>query len=205
MATGWYIWILRNSKIWLPFCLLLSCSRGEKPSVNQHLDVSALRQASLVCRAGNGFFSGFFRRYGSQAQRYSHIGILSIEQGQAFVYHAEASELTGVGSVRREPLSIFLDGIKTYAFYDMPYDSSAKENILDTVKAYHHRHTPFDLNFDNANDKEVYCTELIAVAINKVMKQAVILPSVHLHDRVLYGLDDVRVGAQRYAPKKAVP
>lgn len=138
---------------------------------------------NLVCRLGNGYFSNYFKEYASTEKKFSHIGILSKENDTLFVYHSEASELTGVGFVKKELLNSFLDGIKTFDFYRLDFNDTINSQILEQVKRYYNLKTPFDLDFNNADDTKLYCSELIAVSINKSLKDSIIKPTLILNKK----------------------
>lgn len=193
METGLYIWKIKNKLliIFISF-LFLSCTNVNKNNTLETIPNQVkLTNGVLVCRLGNGFFSDYFRKYASKEKRFSHIGIISIENGEYFVYHTEASELTGVGFVKKESLISFLDGIKIYEFFEMKYSERTKSKILENVYNYYIHKTPFDLSFDSSNDSELYCTELIATSINNALNKEIILPTLILNGKKIFSLDDI--------------
>ncbi len=200
MEIGLCIWNLKNKALFIIFFLVLfGCENTKKQqSVQINVNQDKLTNAVLVCRLGNGFFSSYFKRYASKEQKYSHIGIISIENDTTFVYHSEASELTGVGFVKKETLNQFLKGIKVYDFFQFNYSDSIKNKILDNVKNYYLKKVSFDLDFDSFDDNKVYCAELIAISINKVFDTIQIKPNIILNDKKLYGLDDIYLNENVY-------
>ena len=185
--------MLKNKILILAFSFFcVGCnSSNEKQEFTLNIDQELLCTGDIICRLGNGYFSKYFREYASREKKYSHIGILSIENGVIYVYHSEASELTGVGLVKKETLNYFLSDINIYEFYRMNYSTSMISQITNKVKIYYQRKTPFDLDFDSSNDNELYCAELIAVSINSALKKVVIEPTLILNNQLLYGLDDI--------------
>lgn len=193
MEIGWCIWTRKN-RILLTFLvsLFFSCASENKlehPSTT--LTIEGLSNATIVCRLGTGFFSGFFRQYASAEKKYSHIGIIRMENGLPYVYHSEASEFTGVGFVKKEPLEVFLDGIAVYDFFEMAYAEEVKAKIIEQVDAYYLDKTPFDLAFDSFDNTELYCTELIATSINQVLEKQAIQPSLLWNGKEIYALDNI--------------
>lgn len=194
METGWYIWNPKNKVLFISLVVSLALSCRE--SSNRHKtntipNLDTLENATLVCRVGNGYFSNFFRTYASAEKKYSHIGIISEEDGLLYVYHSEASELTGAGQVKKETLDVFLTDITVYDFFEFNYPDSTKKKIMTHIKHYYANEIPFDLAFDNANDDALYCTELVAKAVNKAMDSQEIEPTLLLNGKKLYGLDDI--------------
>lgn len=178
----------------LLFVLLLGCSNSTSQFQSGYLhlpDTVCFCHGDVICRLGNGFFSAHFRNYGSQEKLYSHLGLLEVVHDSAFVLHAEASELTGIGYIKREPVHEFLSGTKTWGLYRFNYTDSIKNRIVDTAKWYFDCKTPFDLQFDLSDDNALYCTEYIAVSINKGCGQTIISPTLLIQEQRFYGLDDI--------------
>lgn len=194
MEIGWYTWKQRNKlpviflSLLLIGCTNLSIDKSIEGSKSYKNELS---NGVLICRLGTGFFSEYFKKYASRERKFSHIGIVSIENGNYYVYHSEASELTGIGHVKKEPLDSFLEGIAVFDFFEMNYSDQTKLKIIDKVKSYYTHKTPFDLSFDSYDDSELYCTELIAISINQVLNKEVIKPTLILNGKEIYSLDDI--------------
>lgn len=190
---------MAKNKIFINLLLffLLSCNNMQKKSCeNKAFFYDSLQSGVLICRLGNGFFSNYFRNYASKEKKFSHIGIISKENDSLFVYHSEASELTGVGKVKREHLSSFLNGIKVFSFFEFTYHDTVVNNILSEIKSYYLLNTPFDLDFNSLNDNQLYCSELIAVSINKTLKKDVIKPSIIIKNKKIFSLDDIYLNSK---------
>lgn len=175
------------------FALFLGCDNSKKNNEDEiGFDFKQIKNGFLICRLGNGYFSNYFRKYASKEQKYSHIGIISKENDSIYVYHSEASEFTGIGYVKKESLNLFIKEIKTFDFFKFKLSDSTKTNIMNSVKGYYEKKTPFDLNFNSFDDNELYCTELIATSINNSVTDSIkITPSLLLNGKKLYSLDDI--------------
>lgn len=193
MEIGLYTWILRNRLyLILLIFLVFSCKPTQQKTENiDNIDAEKLVSSNLVLRLGNGFFSNYFKKYASSEKKFSHIGIISKENDSIFVYHSEASEFTGIGCVKRESLTSFLNGIETFDFYKLNFNETKNLEIVDQVKQYYKLKIPFDIDFDSSNDKKLYCTELIATSINKALEDIVIIPTLQLNNKKIYALDDI--------------
>ena len=193
MEIGLFICNLKNKILFLLILFnVFSCNqiRPEK-NILDNQSINKLASGNLVCRLGNGYFSKYFKEYASTEKKFSHIGILSKENDTLFVYHSEASELTGIGFVKRESLNSFLKGIKTFDFYRLNFNDTINFQILNQVKHYYNLKTPFDVEFNSTDDTKLYCSELIAISINKSLKDSIIKPTLILNKKKLYALDDI--------------
>lgn len=151
----------------------------------------SLKDGDVICRLRTGFFSKHFRERASKDKIYSHIGVVETASDTTFVIHVEASELTGIGFVKREPIDTFLDGVTTWGIYRTNLPDSVCEKISKTAKVYFDRKTPFDLDFETDDDSKVYCTELVALSINQASDSTLIVPTMKMGDKRCYALDDI--------------
>jgi Permuted papain-like amidase enzyme, YaeF/YiiX, C92 family len=145
-----------------------------------------LSDGDLIFRRGNGFFSNHFREFSEKRKEYSHVGILCKKTDSIFVIHAEASELTGIGFVRKDLLTDFLEGIEEWAVFRVK-DAPA-HTISDLALKY--CDTPFDLDFDLCDTSAVYCSELVALCVNAAFNTAVITASTVKAGKPFIAIDD---------------
>ena len=172
------------------------CSEEKKLSPSASTDglnlsvPSGISDGDLICRLGNGFFSGYFQRLNGKDCRFSHIGILSCEGDSVFVYHSEASELTGVGQVMKTPFEEFAKDALEWEIFPFG-DSVVGAEVVKRAEFYRRKSTPFDLDFDLSNDSALYCTELVAKCVNLSFGKDTILPTGGINGLRYYSVDDV--------------
>ncbi|MCL6217739.1 YiiX/YebB-like N1pC/P60 family cysteine hydrolase [Zunongwangia pacifica] len=189
------MWNLKNNFIYFFFIIFcVQCHSPKKKEVA--IDYENIHTGNLVCRLGNGYFSDFFRKYASSEKKYSHIGIISKENNIIYVFHTEANELTGSGKVKKERLDSFLNGIETFDFFETIFNTHTNLEIVNTVKDYYKKETPFDIDFNTDNDHELYCSELIAVSINKTIGKEIIKPTLILNKKKYFSLDDIYLNSE---------
>lgn len=191
--------------LFLSFLIFSSCTgdKNKKERID-HALFTDIRNGDIICRLGNGFFSNQFKNYSLNEKLYSHAGIVEQQGDSLFVIHSEASELTGIGHVRREPIDIFLEDIGTWGVYRVNADDSICDKIVAYAKEYFTRKTPFDMDFDASDDSKVYCTELIALAVNKALQDSVIKPKMNIGRHKIYGIDNVYLLPEIKEIKKVV-
>lgn len=186
------------------FLIFISCTNN-KVDQDQSYDYNLFEQGDIICRLGNGFFSNQFKNYSKKEKIYSHVGIVDVSNDSVFVYHSEASELTGIGSVKREPLTLFLNKIDTWGVYRLKVQDSLKLKIVENANYYYERKTPFDMDFDLTDDTKLYCTEFVAVSVNKALNDSIIHPGIKMKNKMFYGIDDIYDLPISYLIHKVIP
>lgn len=169
---------------------LIGCHINDKSFGKSKWTTQKLEDGDIIYRHGNGFFSDYFRKSSNKEQLYSHVGIIIIDDNRIYVIHSEASELTGVGGVRKELLSTFLKGISTWAVYRLDTTQIIRDSISYIATQYLNKKTAFDLDFDNTSDGRVYCTELIALSVNKAAHTDLIKATGRIGDKHYFAIDD---------------
>lgn len=168
----------------------LACRRGENPAVSVP---AGARSGDIVCRRGRGAVSALFAERASAARRFSHAGVVWVDSaGRLWVIHTEAEpDGNGRSGVRLQPYAAFAAESRRVAFYRLPVSDLVASAVADTALALLARGIPFDLDFDTATDSALYCTELVAAAVNRAAGDSLIRPAWRWRGRRYYGLDDL--------------
>ena len=130
-----------------------------------------LQTGDLVFRAGRGLFSALFRSLGQSDSPYSHVGVVYRRGGSLYVIHAEADDFTGIGSARMDRLADFVssDNASSYTFRrPKALDAPRRDRLARTLLGYVQEAVPFDTDFDLADDRRLYCSELVYKAFLSV-------------------------------------
>lgn len=189
MANGRLTSVLKNS--FLLLFLLFSCKAENNHTTNDHQGGNNFKSGDVICRLGNGFFSEYFKDISPGEKIYSHVGVIYKDGSNIDVIHIEASELTGVGFVKKESLETFLEKIKVWGVYRLKAKEEIQLAISQQAKAYLAKKIPFDLNFNSSDDKELYCTELVANCINKSFGKTVIKPTIAQNEPAVLYVSDI--------------
>lgn len=171
---------------------LFACDSHSKKFTEPEKDYSGFENGDIVCRLGNGIFSDYFRRASLKEELYSHVGIVCVDStGGVSVIHCEVSEFTGMGGVKKEPLSVFINNVSDWGLYRLDTTSVVKSRVVGYASEYYENNTPFDFGFNSISDDKVYCTQMVALAINKAMSREVISPNGILNQKKYYAVDDI--------------
>lgn len=151
-------------------CLLAtsctSTSNSKEPEKSVYISKDTIRSGDLICRLGDGLFSDVFKQFSGGDNRFSHIGIVHCQDSVYYVIHSEASETTGIGGVIMDSISNFINHSLDYQIYRVANDT-IRQRIDSVAYSYYQKNTPFDLSFDLSSDSALYCSELVAISINK--------------------------------------
>lgn len=133
-----------------------------------------LQSGQLVVSDSGEADSLLISLFGEQYTPYGHAGILSIEEGQAYVYEGYAllwPSLKGPptdamrGRIRRVSLEQYIDRQRVTAIFDPPTGVD-KAAVAAFARARHEDRTEFDPYFDWQDHTRLYCTEFAALALH---------------------------------------
>ena len=149
--------------------------RRETDKFNSHATDSAialLHTGDVVLRMGIGADSYLLSELSHRDKRFSHCGIVVIEDGKPWVYHSIGGEDNPDERLRRDPASFFFSPLHNTAISIVRYDNSKEqaERLTGIVKEYYAARPKFDMKFDLATDDKLYCSEFVYKAFNKAMK-----------------------------------
>ncbi len=132
--------------------------------------VNSLKTGDLIVRHGRGFISNAFMSLSFKEKKYSHSGIIHIENGKAFVYHAIGGEENVDNKMRKDPLKDFCDPQYVHSFGVYRYDLNESQlRQYDSLATdYFQKGLQFDTKLDLATDDVMYCSELIYKVLQKV-------------------------------------
>ena len=129
-----------------------------------------LKTGDLILRHGRGFISNAFMSLSFKEKKYSHAGIVHVENGMAYVYHAIGGEENVDNKLRKDLLQDFCDPQYVHSFgiyrYDLNMEQTKQFDSLATY--YYHQEMQFDTKLDLATDSVMYCSELIYKLLQKV-------------------------------------
>jgi hypothetical protein len=128
----------------------------------------SVKEGDIICRLGDRLWSQYFRDISIEDKRYSHMGIIQINNNQVTVIHAEGTTKTGRDFVKEERLNDFIKAARSIGIYRINnFDNGNKIANL----AIEYLNTPFDWQFDMNNDTKIYCTELLYVILKRVLPE----------------------------------
>jgi hypothetical protein len=140
-------------------------ARAEAPPKLYASDISVyLKDGDIICRLGDRLWSYYFKDISPLDKRFSHLGIIRINNGKITVIHAEGRAIQGKDFVNEVDLDEFLEIAKTVGVYRLNgYDGETISSAAMGYIGY-----PFDWKFDLKDEDKIYCTELLYVVLKKI-------------------------------------
>jgi hypothetical protein len=123
-----------------------------------------VKNGDVICRLGDRIWSQFFKDISLTDKRYSHIGIIHINDGLVTVVNAEGDTGHGRDFVNKVTLEEFLQVARTAGIYRVRnIDGEQISNL-----AIEYLGIPFDWQFDMNDESKLYCTELLYVILKRI-------------------------------------
>lgn len=123
-----------------------------------------LHDGDMVFRVGRGVAADAVL---AAREEYSHVGLIVIRNAQTWVLHAASPEDKGLyNQVVLEPLAVFASPtfsrrVVIYQYYNRALATHAAQIARPWLGR------PFDNDFDDREEKALYCTELVWLAYYK--------------------------------------
>ncbi len=155
---------------------------------------SLIQDGDLVVRTGNDFISYTLRQFSQTDKTYSHCGLVSIEGGKIWVYHAIGGEDNPNATLRKSSFTSFCNPKYNSGFGIFRYNLTAaeKKNLDSLTHKYYNEKVPFDLKFDLQSDSSFYCAEFVYKVLNSATGESYI-PVSHLGDFKYVAIDNLYI------------
>ncbi len=136
-------------------------------------DYSLLHSGDLIFRHGRGIISNMLMSFSQHETKYSHVGIISIEDEGVFVYHAIGGEENVSNKLRKDPLEVFCNPSTVHSFgiYRLDLNSKQLLQVDSAAKEQYKKGLEFDTKFDLGTDEKMYCSEFVYKTIMKIVNE----------------------------------
>jgi hypothetical protein len=126
---------------------------------------SIVKDGDIICRLGDRLWSQFFSDLSLTDKRYSHVGIIHIDDGTVTVINAEGGTEDGKNFVKITSLGDFLSVARTAGIYRIKNSDGDKISAM----AMEYIGAPFDWEFDMQDESKIYCTELLYIVLKRLL------------------------------------
>ncbi|MFN8143084.1 MAG: YiiX/YebB-like N1pC/P60 family cysteine hydrolase [Bacteroidia bacterium] len=156
-------------------------------------DKALLHSGDIIFRHGRGFISNAFLKFSLKDPRYSHAGIIEIENGNIFVYHCIGGEENKSNKMKKESLAEFCraDRIHSFGIFRTDLGKEALAKIRNEVQAFYSNGLEFDTDFDLRSDNKMYCTEMVYKLLQDASGDKNYIPLTHVSGRTFVSCDNI--------------
>lgn len=155
--------------------------------------IHQMHSGDLALRLGNDLTSFTLSQLNNRNKSYSHCGIVSIENGNIYIYHAIGGEYNPNQKLKRETPETWFSPVHNIAIglarYSM--DSLQKLALVEQVKTYYREEKEFDMQFDLATNDKLYCAEMVYKAVQISTHDSAFLPTTTRFGKHYVGVDDL--------------
>ena len=136
-----------------------------KTELLKKIKFSKINNGDLILRCGRSTESYTVYLVDSKTE-FTHIGIVSIENGIHYVIHAVPHKNN---FIKKERLSKFLNPKYTskFAVYRTNFSSNILTNVVNEAQKFYTKKYTFDNEYNLKTNSKLYCSELILKAFNK--------------------------------------
>lgn len=154
---------------------------------------TTLHSGDLIFRHGRGFISNALMSLGQREKKYSHAGIVAVENGNVYVYHSIGGEQNISNKLRKDKLEDFCSPQDVHAFGIYRSDLSPGQivSVMEKITDYYKDELEFDTRFDLLSDDKMYCTELVYKIFNAVSGERNYISLSTVGDKVYVACDDL--------------
>ncbi len=135
-------------------------------------NTSKLKNGDIILRRGYGMDSIVAANFSDKEKRYSHAGVIVIENDKVYVMHSQKSIPKGFDGVVKENLSSYLKQVKIWAVYR--YLDINRSKLIDYMKSILKNGVRFDMDFDISTNDKMYCSEFVYKSFNAVSNKPII-------------------------------
>ncbi len=155
--------------------------------------IANVRDGDLAVRCGRDFTSQSLRKLNRRDTRFSHCGLVRIEQNQAFIYHAMGGEFNPTQALIREPLVDFVNPNHEICFAIFRLDSTlvSLERTFAQIDRDYQNKLPFDMDFDLNTTDRMYCSEWVAHCLQKGLNHSMPFNISQIGSKSFIGVDDI--------------
>lgn len=155
--------------------------------------IALLKDGYVVLRMGNSTQSRMLANINKQDQRFSHCGVVLIEDNYPYVYHSIGGEDNPDARLRRDSASHFFSAASNSALGIVKYDfmTATVDTLREIVHAMYQLQPRFDTHFDLNSTDKLYCTEFVRCVLTTATADTGYIPLSEAMGRQYVGTDNL--------------
>ncbi len=180
-----------------------ACNNGDAPANQPAKPLTALEkiavdmdsfkarcfEGDLIVHLNDDIVSDVIRHMNEKDESFSHSGIVVIRNGEKFVCNIYPSihPNTAIDTIRYEPLDSFINPKLNLAAGLFRYDLSPREigSFVAELDRFKSKKPTFDERYQYDSDDKLYCSEMIAKALEKITHGRYQFKKIHLSEQMV--------------------
>ncbi len=150
------------------FILYFFVGNREIISIDE-IDLDKIENFDIILSKGQSVQSKLISLLKLRMEDYSHIGVIIKENNNVFVLHS-TPDGTKSNGIRYDNLQTFinLSNVSDFTILRCHYISSDRNlKLKNAIINYKNIQAPFDYDFNNFDNKKIYCSELVWLIFTK--------------------------------------
>ncbi len=137
-------------------------------------DLLNFREGDIILRRGFGFVSDWIHNHFSDKYGLTHCGVLTLKDSLWQVINCESNQYHE--GMQITPLQAFLNDShpETIVVVRLNDQEQAQPIFHQWMNYYLEKQVPFDYKFDDTDSSELYCTEVIDLALQKTLGKKIL-------------------------------
>ena len=169
--------------------------RQQNPLNIRHIDscITLLRSGQIALRTGADPISFMLRQMNEKDKKFSHCGIVIVEDGYPFVYHSVGGEDNPDAQLQRDSAKHFFNATTNERIGIASLDLSTENvaHLAEVVNQYYKAKVLFDMDFNLADSSRFYCSEFVYHAVRNALSDTSYFKTSVLQERNFVGIDDL--------------
>ncbi len=155
--------------------------------------IQLLQAGDIVLRLGNDLTSYMLSQLNQDDQSFSHCGVVSIENGKPYIYHAIGGDYNPNQKIKRESPTTWLapQSNRAIGIARLQLSPMQRQSLQDITQQYYREGRIFDLDFDLETDDKLYCAEMIYKALRTCTTDSNFISTAHRFGRTYVGVDNI--------------
>ena len=141
------------------------------------------KPGDLIVRLNDDIMSEIIRQIADSDKSYSHAGIIVQKNDKKLVCHIVPNDgKPNADTIKYDPIDSFINPKENLSCGWFRYDLSPIETtaLIETLDSFHRRHVHFDRRFDLQEDDSMYCSEMLAKALQKATNNRMTFKTIYV-------------------------
>lgn len=162
-------------------------SKSKEDTLQTSIDAfkETAQNGDLITRLGNDILSYQIKLLNDSSKLYSHAGIIIERNEEKWVAHIAPAE-EGGDTIQYSPIDSFINPAHnlTAALYRYKLSAQERDSVKKLIEEYKASDLRFDRSYDLATKDKMYCSEMIADALQKASNNRITMQTIRVPEKM---------------------